>query len=73
MDISVTIELINNMIVLTAGNGKILTSRGAYSGRVYLGVCDTPTNWSEVDADTEVQVGAATVDALDVAATGGTT
>ena len=64
-----TIELINNMTVLTAGDGKTLTSHGIYSGRVYLGVCDTPTNWLEVDADAEAQAGVATVDALDIATT----
>ena len=41
----------SGMTVLTADEGKILTSNGVYSEQVYLGIHDSPANWREVDAD----------------------
>ena len=43
----------NGMTVLTADDGKILTSNGVYSEQVYLGIYDSQANWREVDADAE--------------------
>lgn len=35
--------------ILTADEGKWLTNGDTYSKKVWLGVNDSPSNWSEVD------------------------
>ena len=35
--------------ILTADEGKWLTNGDTYSKQVWLGVNDSPSNWSEVD------------------------
>lgn len=48
-----TTTIKSGVTVLTADDGKILTSNGVYSEQVYLGIYDSPANWHEVDADAE--------------------
>ena len=48
-----TITERNGLKILTADEGKILHEGTVYADTVYLGTCDSPENWAEVDADAE--------------------
>ena len=44
------------IIILTPSQGKVLTNGETYSRKVYLGVNDSPENWTEID-ESEVPLG----------------
>ena len=41
----------NELRVLTASDGMVLTNGEVYSTQVYLGIHDSPNNWHEIQED----------------------
>lgn len=41
--------------VLTPDAGKLLTNGKVTSGKVYLGIHDSPENWHEIPEDTQME------------------
>lgn len=44
------------IIILEPSEGKVLTNGETYSRKVYLGINDSPANWTEID-ESEVPEG----------------
>lgn len=48
------VEIINGITVISPVEGKYATNGEVYSdSRVYLGILDSPNNWTEVDEKPE--------------------
>lgn len=48
------VEIINGITVISPAEGKYVTNGEVYSdSRVYLGILDSPDNWTEIDEKSE--------------------